>query len=166
MSRVTLGLVTASLFGLAAVQPAAAGCCNWGGSCCSSGYVAYQPVYVQPAPTVVQMPPQQVIVQMPQPQVIVQQPQPQVWFQQSAPVATYTVDHGPYYAGPEAINYAPTPYYVDRPARAYPYMPAYQPYGYRPYRHGYRAYKYGAWRAHKQHRWAYRHHRYMKRNAY
>ncbi|HKY85416.1 MAG TPA: hypothetical protein VJL90_01495 [Pseudorhodoplanes sp.] len=161
MFRVTLGLATATFIALAA-SPASAGCCGsnwgWGGGwgvnsfgCCNGGY-AYQqaPVvyqqpqyYVQPAaPIVVQAPPQQVIVQQSQPEVI---------FQQAAvaPVPTYTVNHGPYYSGPETIGYSQPQYYADQPVRPYPYVsggyykPRYygRPYsrvwrdGYRPYRH-------------------------------
>ncbi len=155
MSRVTLGVATATLFGLAAVQPAAAGCCN---SCCSTGW-AVQPApvyYAQPAPTVVQLPPQQVIVQVPQPQVVVQQPQPMVHYQT---VPAYTVNQGPVYAGPEAVNFALPQYYADEPTRAYPYVSGhdYRPYrAYRPHR------KYRAHR-HYRHKQAYRWHPHVMR---
>lgn len=152
MSRVTLGLVTATLAGFAAIQPAAAGCCGWAGNCCAPAF-AYQPVYMQPAPVVVQAPQQHVIVQLPQPQVVVQQPAPQVVFQQQSPVPTFAVEQGPVYAGPDYIRYSQPAYYADQPVRAYPYVPAYRP-AYRPYRQGYRAayrwgYRHGAYRGYK-----------------
>ena len=170
MLRVTLGLATAAFFGLAAASPASAGCCgsNWGwgggfgggfgGGCCSSGY-AYQPqyvyqqpqYYVQPAPIVVQAPPQQIIVQQPPPEVI---------FQQAAyaPVPRYTVDQGPYYAGPEVIGYPRTQYYADTPVRPYPYVDGgyYWPryYG-RPYYRGWRGAGYRGYRGYGIHRGGY-----------
>ncbi len=153
MFRVTLGLATATFFGLAAASPASAGpCCGsnwglgwgggWGGGCCTTSYVYQQPqyqYYVQPAaPIVVQAPPQQIIVQQPQPEVIFQQTV-------AAPVPSYTVDQGPYYAGPQVIGYSQPRYYADTPVRAYPYTPGYynpnrvydRP-AYRGWRHGYR----------------------------
>lgn len=164
MFRVTLGLATATFFGLAAASPASAGCCgsNWGwgggwgvnsfgGGCCNSGYVYAQPqYYVQPAPIVVQAPPP-VIVQAPPQQVIVQQSQPEVIFQQAAYalVPRYTVNQGPYYAGPDVIGYPQTQYYADEPVRPYPYVNGYNGYnGYvapRPYygRPSYRGWRYG-----------------------
>ena len=166
MLRVTLGLATATFFGLAAASPASAGCCgsNWGwgggfsGGCCNSGY-AYQPqyvyqqpqYYVQPAPIVVQAPPQQIIVQQPQPEVI---------FQQAAyaPVPRYTVDQGPYYAGPEVIGYPQNQYYADTPVRSYPYVDGgyYRPryYG-RPYYRGWRGAGYRGYRGYGIHRGGY-----------
>ncbi len=170
MFRVTLGLVTAMFFGLAAASPASAGCCgsdwggggwgggwgvnSWGGGgCCNSGY-AYAP-----APVVVQAPVQQVIVAAPPPvfvqappqQIIVQQSQPEVIFQQAAiaPVPSYTVDQGPYYSGPQVIGYPQTQYYGDRPVRPYPYVSGYvnpnRYYG-RPYYRGWRGAGYRGWR--------------------
>jgi hypothetical protein len=141
MSRVTLGLLTASVFGLAATSPALAGCgCGWGwnigwggGGCCSSGYVAVQPapVFAPPAPPVV--------VQLPPQQVIVQQSQPQVFFQ---PAPTYTVNQGPYYAGPRVIEYtAPNYYFNDVAVRPYPFVTGYpRPY-YKPWRRDYHSSK-------------------------
>lgn len=125
MFRVTLGLVTAMFFGLAAASPASAGCCgsNWGGGgwgggwgvntwggggCCNSGYAYQQPIVVQaPVQQFVVAAPPPVFVQAPPQQIIVQQSQPEVIFQQAAvaPVPTYAVNQGPYYAGPEVIGY-------------------------------------------------------------
>lgn len=142
MFRVTLGLVTAMFFGLAAASPASAGCCgsNWGGGgwgggwgvntwggggCCNSGYAYQQPIVVQaPVQQFVVAAPPPVFVQAPPQQIIVQQSQPEVIFQQAAvaPVPTYTVNQGPYYAGPEVIGYPQTEYNIDRPVRPYPFV--------------------------------------------
>ena len=106
-------------------------------------YVYQQPqYYVQPAPIVVQAPPQQIIVQQPPPEVI---------FQQAAyaPVPRYTVDQGPYYAGPEVIGYPQTQYYADTPVRPYPYVDGgyYRPrYHGRPYYRGWRGAGYRGYR--------------------
>lgn len=168
MFRVTLGLATATFFGLAAASPASAGCCGsnwgWGGGwgagwgvntwgCCSTGYASSY-AFAQPAPIVVQAPvqpvvvaaPPPVVVQAPPQQVIVQQSQPEVIFQQAAVapvVPSYTVDQGPYYSGPQVIGYPQTQYYGDAPVRPYPYVSGgyWKPryYG-RPY---YRGWRYG-----------------------
>jgi hypothetical protein len=186
MFRVTLGLATATFFALAA-SPASAGGwgSNWGGGgwggggCCNSGYAYQQPhYYVQPAPIVVQAPVQQFVVAAPPPvfvqappqQIIVQQSQPEVIFQQAAvaPVASYTVNQGPVYAGPQVIGYPQNQYYGDEPVRPYPYVsgysnpnryygrPLYRGWrgaGYRGYRgYGYR--NYGIYRGGYSHRYA------------
>lgn len=159
MSRVTLGLLTASIFGLAATSPAlAGGCCGWGGGwnigwggwgggCCSSGFVAVQPapVFVQPAPVFVQPAPP-IVVQAPPQQIIVQQARPQVFFQ---PAPTYTVNQGPYYAGPHAIGYAPPRYHFnDIAVRPYPFVHGYRPV-YRDWRrHSWRPYRRSSVRVH------------------
>ncbi|MES1155758.1 MAG: hypothetical protein ABUL48_04940 [Pseudorhodoplanes sp.] len=155
MFRVTLGLATATL--LAAASPASAGCCGsnwgvgigfggWGGGCCNSGYVQQQYVYQQPQYYV--QPAAPIVVQAPAQQIIVQQPQPEVIFQQQAAVPSYTVDQGPYYAGPQTIGYSQPQYYADTPVRPYPYVSGYynpnRYYGrpfYRGYRAGYRGYR-------------------------
>jgi len=160
MFRVTLGLATATFFGLAAASPASAGCCgsNWGwgagwgvnsfgSGCCNSGYVVAQPQYfVQQAPIVVQAAPP-VFVQAPPQQIIVQQSQPEVIFQQAAvaPVPRFTVDQGPFYSGPQTIGYPQTQYFADQPVRQFPYVSGYvnpnRYYGrplYRNWRYGYR----------------------------
>jgi hypothetical protein len=143
MSRIYLSAIAAGAISLLSLQPAAAGCCNswtpwgngwnagwsasWGTGCCASGFVAVQPVLVQPAPVVVQ--PAPILVQ---PAPIVVQP---------APIAAYAVNQGPVYSGP-GTDYWPSYYQPARPAGAYPYVgggyydaPAYRPYrSYRPYR--------------------------------
>jgi hypothetical protein len=184
MFRVTLGLATATFIALAASPASAGGCCgsnwlsagwgvnNWG--CCSS-YASAQPYayaqpqyYVQPAPQIYVQPAPPVFVQAPPQQIIVQQPQPEVFFQQAAiaPVPTYTVNHGPHYAGPELIGYPETQYHIDRPVRPYPYVSGgyYKPryygrphyrswkYGHRPYRH------YGVYRPHRHAAYHHRRH--------
>lgn len=174
MFRVTLGLATATFLALAASPASAQGCCGsgwgngWGVSrwgCCSSysyaqPYAYAQPVVVQaPVQPVVIAAPPPVVVQAPPQQVFVQQSQPEVIFQQAAvaPVPAYTVNHGPYYSGPETIGYSQPQYYADQPVRPYPYVSGgyYKPryYG-RPYsrvwRDGYRPYRsYGVYRAHR-----------------
>lgn len=179
MFRVTLGLATATFFGLAAASPASAGCCgsNWGwgagwgvnsfgSGCCNRGYAYQQPqYYMQPAAQVVIAAPPPIVVQAPPQQVIVQQSQPEVIFQQAAafaPVPRYTVDQGPYYSGPETIGYSQPQYYADTPVRPYPYMSGYynpnRYYG-RPYRGwrgaGYRGYRgYGIYRGGYSRRYA------------
>ena len=182
MFRVTLGLATATFFGLAAASPASAGCCgsNWGwgagwgvnsfgSGCCNSGYVVAQPQYfVQQAPIVVQAAPP-VFVQAPPQQIIVQQSQPEVIFQQQAvaPVPSYTVNQGPYYAGPQAIGYSQPQYYADEPVRPYPYVSGYvnpdRGYG-RPYYRGYRAHR--PWVGPRAYRYGHRYHHAVAKGAY
>lgn len=172
MFRVTLGLATATFFGLAAASPASAGpCCGsnwglgWGGGCCNASAVYQQPQYVyqQPQYQYYVQPAAPIVVQAPAQQIIVQQPQPEVIFQQAAvaPVPTYTVNHGPHYAGPEVIGYPRTQYYADQPVRAYPYVNGYHSpnryYGrpYRAWRHGYRPYRpYGVYKSYRPYRHA------------
>ena len=169
MFRVTLGLVTAMFFGLAAASPASAGCCgsSWGGGgwgggwgvntwggggCCNSGYAYQQPIVVQaPVQQFVVAAPPPVFVQAPPQQIIVQQSQPEVIFQQAAvaPVPTYTVNQGPYYAGPEVIGYPQTEYNIDRPVRPYPFVSGgYYPNRYygRPFYRGWRGAGYRGYR--------------------
>lgn len=123
MSRVSLGLITATFASLMAIDSAAAGGCSFRpfGSCGSGYYYAQPqyvaaPVYVQPAPQVVQVTPPPIVVQVAQPQVIVQQ----VAVEQ--PVQMYVVNQGPVYSGPNLTDYADQPYYEPRRARSYPYI--------------------------------------------
>jgi hypothetical protein len=168
MFRVTLGLATATFFGLAALSPASAGCCGsnwgfgfggggWGGGCCNTSYVQ-QPQYGYQQPQYYVQPAAPIVVQAPAQQIIVQQPQPQVIFQQQAAVPTYTVDQGPVYAGPQTVGYSQPQYYADTPVRPYPYVSGYynpnRYYG-RPFYRGYRGAGYRGYRGYGVYRGAY-----------
>ncbi|MGE3146365.1 MAG: hypothetical protein AB7K35_12345 [Pseudorhodoplanes sp.] len=137
MSRVALGIITASVAGLLTVSPAAAGCCGWGGwnsgwnvgwnagwgtGCCATSVapVVVQPV-VQAAPVVVRVVPQPVVVGFVQPVAY-----PSLW-----------VNQGPVYSGP-GPNFAPSVYTPPVAVRSYPHAPGYT--RWRPY---YKRWSYG-----------------------
>ena len=148
MTRLSLGLVTATFASLLAIEHAAAGGCSFSwrpfGSC-GNAYSYAQPYYAA-QPQVVQVTPAPIIVQVAQPQVIVQQ------VAAPEPVRMYVVNQGPHYSGPNLTDYSNPLYYAPKPIRPYPYVSGgyHRWHGY--HRHGYHRYGYHRTGYHKPYR--------------
>jgi hypothetical protein len=153
MSRVALGILTASVAGLLSIGPAAAGCCGWGGGwgagwgwgggCCAS-FAAQPavPLYWQPTPQVVTVAPVAIapvaVVPVAGPVVVAPVPaRVDVVYGQPLTYSSYMVNQGPVFSGPGA-DFSPAFYYPPQPAGLYPYAPGFYE-GY--YQRGYPAYR-------------------------